>query len=147
MWSFKIVLYAFHWILCAHRKKNLPYILYWITVLHCVTVWFTVHYVFVSVVLLCGMCVCAHQMEEMIKDIREVFISNLHDLTWMDAQTRKAAEEKVLVIIDWVLDCIVLCPLGYVMTKMSIFFFYSSVGPSYSAADRVFWQHHGWWIP
>uniref|UniRef100_A0A8D0D635 Neprilysin n=1 Tax=Sander lucioperca TaxID=283035 RepID=A0A8D0D635_SANLU len=34
-------------------------------------------------------------MEEMIKDIREVFISNLHDLTWMDAETKKAAEEKV----------------------------------------------------
>ena len=35
------------------------------------------------------------QMEEMIKDIREVFISNLDDLTWMDAETKKAAEEKV----------------------------------------------------
>ena len=40
-------------------------------------------------------CVCVHQMEEMIKDIREVFISNLDDLTWMDAETKKAAEEKV----------------------------------------------------
>uniref|UniRef100_A0A669AV32 Neprilysin n=1 Tax=Oreochromis niloticus TaxID=8128 RepID=A0A669AV32_ORENI len=38
-------------------------------------------------------------MEEMIKDIREVFISNLDDLTWMDAETKKAAEEKVLLII------------------------------------------------
>uniref|UniRef100_A0A3Q1ILH9 Neprilysin n=1 Tax=Anabas testudineus TaxID=64144 RepID=A0A3Q1ILH9_ANATE len=37
-------------------------------------------------------------MEEMIKDIREVFISNLHDLTWMDAQTKKAAEEKARAI-------------------------------------------------
>lgn len=35
-------------------------------------------------------------MEEMIKDIREVFISNLDVLTWMDAETKKAAEEKVL---------------------------------------------------
>lgn len=35
-------------------------------------------------------------MEEMIKDIREVFISNLNDLTWMDAETKKAAEEKVM---------------------------------------------------
>lgn len=34
-------------------------------------------------------------MQEMIKDIREVFISNLDDLTWMDSQTKKAAEEKV----------------------------------------------------
>lgn len=34
-------------------------------------------------------------MEEMIKDIREVFISNLDDQTWMDAETKKAAEEKV----------------------------------------------------
>lgn len=40
-------------------------------------------------------CVCGHQMLEMIKDIREVFISNLDDLTWMDALTKKAAEEKV----------------------------------------------------
>uniref|UniRef100_A0A665TET8 Neprilysin n=1 Tax=Echeneis naucrates TaxID=173247 RepID=A0A665TET8_ECHNA len=31
---------------------------------------------------------------EMIKDIREVFISNLDDLAWMDAETKKAAEEK-----------------------------------------------------
>uniref|UniRef100_A0AAQ5XV23 Neprilysin n=1 Tax=Amphiprion ocellaris TaxID=80972 RepID=A0AAQ5XV23_AMPOC len=38
-------------------------------------------------------------MEEMIKDIREVFISNLDDLTWMDAETKKAAEEKVWGII------------------------------------------------
>lgn len=50
-------------------------------------------------------CVCWHQMEEMIKDIREVFISNLEDLTWMDAETKKAAEEKVMVIIS----CTVLC--------------------------------------
>uniref|UniRef100_A0A8C6WL35 Neprilysin n=1 Tax=Neogobius melanostomus TaxID=47308 RepID=A0A8C6WL35_9GOBI len=37
-------------------------------------------------------------MQEMIKDIREVFISNLDDLTWMDAQTKKAAEEKARAI-------------------------------------------------
>uniref|UniRef100_A0A8C6T4N1 Neprilysin n=1 Tax=Neogobius melanostomus TaxID=47308 RepID=A0A8C6T4N1_9GOBI len=36
--------------------------------------------------------------ELMIKDIREVFISNLDDLTWMDAQTKKAAEEKARAI-------------------------------------------------
>uniref|UniRef100_A0A8D3DE65 Neprilysin n=1 Tax=Scophthalmus maximus TaxID=52904 RepID=A0A8D3DE65_SCOMX len=35
---------------------------------------------------------------EMIKDIREVFISNLDDLTWMDAETKKAAEEKARAI-------------------------------------------------
>lgn len=34
-------------------------------------------------------------MLEMIKDIREVFISNLDDLTWMDSLTKKAAEKKV----------------------------------------------------
>uniref|UniRef100_A0A3Q3B939 Neprilysin n=1 Tax=Kryptolebias marmoratus TaxID=37003 RepID=A0A3Q3B939_KRYMA len=33
--------------------------------------------------------------ELMIKDIREVFVSNLDDLTWMDAETKKAAEKKV----------------------------------------------------
>lgn len=48
-------------------------------------------------------------MEEMIKDIREVFISNLDDLTWMDAETKKAAEEKVLVTIQRLL----LCPSSY----------------------------------
>uniref|UniRef100_A0AAX7UJ34 Neprilysin n=1 Tax=Astatotilapia calliptera TaxID=8154 RepID=A0AAX7UJ34_ASTCA len=37
-------------------------------------------------------------MEEMIKGIREVFISNLDDLTWMDAETKKAAEEKARAI-------------------------------------------------
>ena len=34
-------------------------------------------------------------MDEMIASIREVFISNLDDLPWMDAETKKAAEEKV----------------------------------------------------
>ncbi|KAM9318246.1 neprilysin-like isoform 2-T2 [Pholidichthys leucotaenia] len=38
------------------------------------------------------------QMDEMIKHIREVFISNLDDLTWMDAETKKAAEEKARAI-------------------------------------------------
>uniref|UniRef100_A0A8C7YQ73 Neprilysin n=1 Tax=Oryzias sinensis TaxID=183150 RepID=A0A8C7YQ73_9TELE len=37
-------------------------------------------------------------MEEMIKDIREVFISNMDDLSWMDAETKKAAEEKARAI-------------------------------------------------
>uniref|UniRef100_A0A8P4K2J4 Neprilysin n=1 Tax=Dicentrarchus labrax TaxID=13489 RepID=A0A8P4K2J4_DICLA len=36
--------------------------------------------------------------ELMIKDIRQVFISNLDDLTWMDAETKKAAEEKARAI-------------------------------------------------
>ena len=34
-------------------------------------------------------------MEEMISVIREVFISNLDHLRWMDVETKKAAEEKV----------------------------------------------------
>ncbi|XP_071389763.1 neprilysin-like, partial [Centroberyx affinis] len=37
-------------------------------------------------------------MDEMIADIREVFISHLDDLTWMDADTKKAAEEKARAI-------------------------------------------------
>uniref|UniRef100_A0A3B3U5H3 Neprilysin n=1 Tax=Poecilia latipinna TaxID=48699 RepID=A0A3B3U5H3_9TELE len=37
-------------------------------------------------------------MEEMIKDIREVFISNLNDLAWMDEETKRAAEEKAQAI-------------------------------------------------
>lgn len=44
-----------------------------------------------------GLC---HQILEMIKDIREVFLSNLEDLTWMDEQTRRAAEEKVHKLKD-----------------------------------------------
>lgn len=34
-------------------------------------------------------------MDEMITSIREVFVSDLQDLAWMDDETRKAAEEKV----------------------------------------------------
>uniref|UniRef100_A0A8C5CX40 Neprilysin n=1 Tax=Gadus morhua TaxID=8049 RepID=A0A8C5CX40_GADMO len=37
-----------------------------------------------------------HLMEEMIIDIRNVFLSNLDELTWMDAETKKAAKEKVV---------------------------------------------------
>lgn len=35
------------------------------------------------------------QMDEMIAGIREVFVNNLQDLSWMDDETRKSAEEKV----------------------------------------------------
>lgn len=48
-------------------------------------------------------------MEDMIKDIREVFISNLEDLTWMDADTKKAAEEKVPFLL--------ICPLLHVLPE------------------------------
>ncbi|XP_052320596.1 neprilysin-like [Oncorhynchus keta] len=37
-------------------------------------------------------------MEEMISVIREVFISNLDHLRWMDVETKKAAEEKAQAI-------------------------------------------------
>ena len=37
------------------------------------------------------------QMDEMIAEIREVFISNLNDLPWMDAETKKEAALKVRV--------------------------------------------------
>lgn len=37
------------------------------------------------------------QMDEMIAGIREVFVSNLENLTWMDDETRKAATEKVSI--------------------------------------------------
>ncbi|KAJ3591265.1 hypothetical protein NHX12_009211 [Muraenolepis orangiensis] len=39
-----------------------------------------------------------HLMDEMIGDIREVFLSNLDELTWMDAETKKAAREKAWAI-------------------------------------------------
>lgn len=35
------------------------------------------------------------QAEEMIKEVREAFKKNLPTLLWMDAETRRAAEEKV----------------------------------------------------
>ncbi|CAB1349311.1 unnamed protein product [Coregonus sp. 'balchen'] len=38
------------------------------------------------------------RMEEMISVIREVFISNLDHLRWMDAATKKAAEQKAQAI-------------------------------------------------
>ncbi|XP_061073126.1 neprilysin-like isoform X2 [Conger conger] len=37
-------------------------------------------------------------MNEMIAEIREVFVKNLDDLNWMDAETKKAAEEKARAI-------------------------------------------------
>lgn len=33
----------------------------------------------------------------MIKEIQDVFISNLEQLSWMDTQTKEAAKEKVLI--------------------------------------------------
>ncbi|XP_031652768.1 neprilysin-like isoform X1 [Oncorhynchus kisutch] len=39
-------------------------------------------------------------MEEMISVIREVFISNLDHLRWMDVETKKAAEEKAQAICE-----------------------------------------------
>lgn len=35
------------------------------------------------------------QVQEMIAQIREVFVHTLEELTWMDAETKKKAEEKV----------------------------------------------------
>lgn len=35
------------------------------------------------------------EVEDLIAQIREVFIQTLDDLTWMDAETKKRAEEKV----------------------------------------------------
>uniref|UniRef100_A0AAZ3Q1E7 Neprilysin n=1 Tax=Oncorhynchus tshawytscha TaxID=74940 RepID=A0AAZ3Q1E7_ONCTS len=40
------------------------------------------------------------EMEEMISVIREVFISNLDHLRWMDVETKKAAEEKAQAICE-----------------------------------------------
>nr|KAF6478122.1 membrane metalloendopeptidase [Molossus molossus] len=39
-----------------------------------------------------------HVVEDLIAQIREVFIQTLDDLTWMDAETKKRAEEKALAI-------------------------------------------------
>ncbi|XP_023379788.1 neprilysin [Pteropus vampyrus] len=39
-----------------------------------------------------------HVVEDLIAQIREVFIQTLDDLTWMDSETKKRAEEKALAI-------------------------------------------------
>ncbi|NXQ97662.1 NEP protein, partial [Sagittarius serpentarius] len=39
-----------------------------------------------------------HMVEEMIADIRDVFIKTLDELTWMDAETKKKAEQKATAI-------------------------------------------------
>ncbi|XP_065496464.1 neprilysin isoform X2 [Caloenas nicobarica] len=39
-----------------------------------------------------------HAVEEMIADIRDVFIKTLDELTWMDAETKKKAEQKAIAI-------------------------------------------------
>ncbi|OXB63145.1 hypothetical protein ASZ78_000377 [Callipepla squamata] len=39
-----------------------------------------------------------HVVEEMIADIRSVFIETLDELTWMDAETKKRAEQKAMAI-------------------------------------------------
>ncbi|KAB1283847.1 Neprilysin, partial [Camelus dromedarius] len=39
-----------------------------------------------------------HVVEDLIAQIRKVFIQTLDDLTWMDAETKKKAEEKALAI-------------------------------------------------
>ncbi|XP_068000978.1 neprilysin [Melanerpes formicivorus] len=39
-----------------------------------------------------------HVVEEMIADIRDVFIKTLDELSWMDAETKKKAEQKAMAI-------------------------------------------------
>lgn len=39
-----------------------------------------------------------HMVQEMIAQIREVFVHTLEELTWMDAETKKKAEEKAIAI-------------------------------------------------
>lgn len=56
------------------------------------------HVCVVCVVCVVWVRVRGHQIIEMIKEIREVFINNLEQLTWMDKQTKEAAKQKVLVI-------------------------------------------------
>lgn len=35
------------------------------------------------------------QANDMVQNIREAFIENLENVTWMDSQTKQAAKEKV----------------------------------------------------
>ncbi|XP_044885087.1 neprilysin isoform X1 [Mauremys mutica] len=41
-----------------------------------------------------------HVVQEMITQIREVFITTLNELTWMDAETKKKAEQKATAITE-----------------------------------------------
>ncbi|XP_077204749.1 neprilysin [Paroedura picta] len=41
-----------------------------------------------------------HMVQDMITQIREVFIKTLDDLSWMDAETKKRAEEKAVAITE-----------------------------------------------
>lgn len=53
-------------------------------------------------ILLCGFVTfwCLFQVEEMIADIRDVFIKTLDELPWMDAETKKRAEQKVSSVLN-----------------------------------------------
>jgi hypothetical protein len=42
------------------------------------------------------------QAEEMINDVRDAFKANLKSLTWMDKETRDAAESKADAITDMI---------------------------------------------
>lgn len=44
---------------------------------------------------ICNIAMFFSKVEEMIADIRDVFIKTLDELTWMDAETKKKAEQKV----------------------------------------------------
>jgi endothelin-converting enzyme len=42
------------------------------------------------------------QAEEMINEVRDAFKANLQSLTWMDKETREAAESKADAITDMI---------------------------------------------
>lgn len=44
---------------------------------------------------LCNRLMFSSKVEEMIADIRDVFIKTLDEITWMDLETKKKAEQKV----------------------------------------------------
>jgi len=57
---------------------------------------------------------CA-QAEEMINEVRDAFKANLQNLTWMDKETRAAAESKADAITDMIGEP--LCGLGTCFSK------------------------------
>lgn len=49
-----------------------------------------------------AVCLCIPQVEDMVTKIKWAFEDNLQHVSWMDAETKKAAKEKVRsLLFDW----------------------------------------------
>lgn len=89
-------------------------------------------------------CVCVHQIIEMIKEIQEVFINNLEQLTWMDRQTKEAAKQKVLATKPVNVICAIVFGLRIIDENICIFSPFAFLRPkpsgNKSAMMTKFWM-------